>query len=171
MKKKEERKKTTDAQSPGETSEAQEHTSVACEDCGAVRAERDELKTKYLRALADYQNFERRSREELGRVRAAAVRDIMTDLLPFLDNLEKAESFMSDPGLSMIKKQYEETLAELGLEVIDAAGKPFDPHIAEAVEIVSDTDQEDDTVVEIIRNGYRFKDAVIRVAQVKVAKK
>ncbi|OGK37048.1 nucleotide exchange factor GrpE, partial [Candidatus Roizmanbacteria bacterium RIFCSPHIGHO2_12_FULL_39_8] len=90
-------------------------------------------------------------------------------LLPFLDHLEKAEVFIKDKGLKMVKDNFEKVLESIGLEQIDATGKEFDPHTAEAIEIV-DGDR-DNIVKEVIRRGYKRNGKVIRVAQVRVSKK
>ena len=129
----------------------------------------EEYKTRYLRALADYQNFERRVRNEKETVINTAKAQVILSFLPFLDNLEKAEVFIKDPGLKMIKDHFYQTLRELHIKEIDIVGKEFDPHMAEAVDIVPG--EKDDTVVEITRKGFMLGDRVLRVAQVKVSKK
>jgi molecular chaperone GrpE len=90
-------------------------------------------------------------------------------ILPFLDNLEKAEIFVKDEGLKISKVQFLQILKEAGLEEIDLLNKEFDPNLAEAVDIVPG--KEDNKVTEVLRKGYKFEDKIIRVAQVKVSKK
>lgn len=138
------------------------------EELAKVQAERDEYKNKYLRALADYQNLEKRMEEGRAEAVKRVYADVLHRLLPFLDHLEKAEMFLKDEGLKMIVNQYNETLQEIGLEKLDLVGKPFDPHLAEAIEVV--VGDKDNIVVGVVRNGYRFEGKVLRVARVKVSK-
>ncbi len=139
-----------------------------CADCDALTKERDEFKSKYLRALADYQNFEKRMAGERQNIRTNTIRDIFVQLLPFLDHLEKAEVFIKDKGLSMIKDQYLSVLKDIGIKEIDLLNEPFDPHTAEAVDVVEG--EKDNIIVEVLRKGYIFKDYLLRPAQVKVEK-
>jgi molecular chaperone GrpE len=94
---------------------------------------------------------------------------VILRLLPFLDNLEKAELFIKDPGLKMIKDQFMQTIKEMGVEEIDVMGKEFDPHTAEAIDIVEG--EKDDIVVEVFEKGYKLGQKILRPAKVKVSKK
>lgn len=138
-------------------------------DVGKISQERDSYKQRYLRALADYQNFENRARTESERTAKNTTAALLTRLLPLLDDLEKAEVFIKDEGLKMIKDQFKKRLTEEGLQEVDVLGKPFDPQFAEAIEVVSG--DRDNTVVEVVQKGYKFNDRLIRPAQVKVSKK
>lgn len=126
-------------------------------------------KNKYLRALADYQNLEKRSGDERIELFKIANQSLLIKILPFLDNLEKAEVFIKDQGLKISKDHFMQILKEAGLEEIELLGKEYDPNFAEAVDIVPG--KEDNKVVEVLRKGYKFGDKLIRVAQVKVSKK
>ncbi len=139
------------------------------EELEIVRKERDEFKNKYLRALADYQNYERRVIEEKRQQSEELTANFVLKLLPFLDHLEKAEIFVKDQGLKMIKDKFYNILSELGLEETQMIDKPFDPHFAEAIEVIEG--KEDNIVKEVLRKGYRYNGRVLRVAQVKVSKK
>lgn len=134
-----------------------------------VEKERDDFKSKYLRALADYHNLEKRVQQERIGLREDAKRLLFVQLLPFLDQLSQAEVFIKDPGLKMIKDQYDRTLQEMGLTEIKVLNKEFDPHLAEAIDVVEG--DKDNIVVEVLRKGYKFHDEILRVAQVKVSKK
>ena len=90
-------------------------------------------------------------------------------LLPFLDNLEKAEVFVKDQGLKMAKDHLFQMLKEVGVEEIEVLNKQFDPVTSEAIDIVKG--DKDDVVVEVLRKGYKLGDRILRVAQVKVSKK
>jgi len=133
-----------------------------------LKEERDNFKQKYLRALADYQNFERRKSNEQSMVRTATIREIAVELLPFLDHLEKAEVFINDSGLSMIKEQYLQFLNQIGIRELEVIDKPFDPHTAEAIEVVEGS--QDNMVTEVLQKGYTYEDYILRAAQVKVEK-
>ena len=127
------------------------------------------MKNKYLRALADYQNFENRVREEKLAVGEAATVSLLHQIIPFLDNLEQAEIFIKDKGLEMIRKQYLQTLEAIGIKEIEVQGKEFDPHTAEAIDTVEG--EKDNIVAEVLRKGYMYRDRILRPAQVKVSKK
>ncbi len=133
----------------------------SCEECA-------QWKQRALRALADYQNLQNRSASERARVYNAAKQEVFVDLLPFLDNLDQAEVFIKDPGLNMIRDQFLKSLEQSGLQTLEVVGKEFDPHTAEAIELV-DSDK-DNIVVEQLVRGFRVSDQVIRPAKVKVGR-
>lgn len=128
----------------------------------------DEFKNKYLRAIADYQNLEKRVGEERFELMKMANKNLLVQILPFLDNLEKAEVFVKDQGLKISKDHFIQILKEAGLEEMDLLNKDFDPMFSEAVDIVPG--KEENKVVEVLRKGYKFEDKIIRIAQVKVSK-
>lgn len=133
------------------------------------QAEIDECKNKYLRALADYQNFEKRVYQEKEEIRINANRSLIIKLLSFLDSLDKAEIFIKDVNLRLVKDNFHKLLKDEGLEEIQVLGKEFDPYQAEVVDLVEG--EKENIVVEILRKGYLLNGKVIRVAQVKVTKK
>ena len=145
------------------------HQDKSKEEIESLKKQTEEYKNKYLRALADYQNFEKRVREEREEVVKSANKSLILKLLPFLDNLEKAEVFIKDQGLKLSKDQMEKALQELGLEELEVINKEYDPYTAEVIEIVKG--DKDNIVVEVIRRGYKLGDKILRVAQVKVTKK
>lgn len=134
-----------------------------------LEAERDEYKNLYLRALADYQNFQKRARDDREVVAEQTAKHIFINLLPFLDNLEKAETFVKDEGLKMIKNDFFSKLEKEGLREIDVLNKEYDPYTAEAIDIVEG--KKDNEVVEVLEKGYEFRGDVLRPAKVKVSKK
>ncbi|EKE14496.1 MAG: hypothetical protein ACD_12C00473G0001 [uncultured bacterium] len=129
----------------------------------------DEFKNKYLRAIADYQNLEKRVSDERLELFKIANQGLLIKILPFLDNLEKAELFIKDPGLKISKDHFMQILKEAGLKEIEMLNKDYDPVTAEAVELIPGKDE--NKVVEVLRKGYMFGEKIIRVAQVKVSKK
>lgn len=130
--------------------------------------EKEDYKNKYLRALADFQNLERRLRDEKEQLSRMAKVNTVLAFLPFLDNLEKAEIFFKDAGLKMIKEQFFQSLKDLGIQEINVLNTEFDPHVAEVVEVVEG--EKDNMVVEVLRKGFMLGEIVLRVAQVKVSK-
>jgi len=141
----------------------------AVSETDPMEKERDEYKNLYLRALADYQNLLKRSRDDREMIIAQTTKHIYLKLLPFLDNLEKAESFVKDPGVKMVMDNFVTHLDKEGLKELDVLNKPFDPYTAEAIDIVPG--KENDVVVEILEKGYEFSGDVLRPAKVKVSKK
>lgn len=134
-----------------------------------LKQQAEEFKNKYLRALADYQNLEKRIDQERFELMKMGNKNLLIKIIPFLDNLEKAEVFVRDPGLKISKDHFMQILKEAGLEEMDLLGKIFDPNFAEAVDIVPG--KEDNKIMEVLRKGYQFENKIIRVAQVKVSKK
>ena len=137
------------------------------DDVIEVNKEAEEWKGKYLRALADYQNLEKRSQAEKQEIRTYAAEVVIARLLPVLDTLTKAASHVKDAGLELALKELSTMLTELGVEKITVVGKPFNPHEMECIEVVSG---KDNIVTEELLPGYRIHDKILRIAQVKVGK-
>lgn len=140
-----------------------------------VRGELAENKDKYLRLAAEYDNFRRRAAKEKEGVYSDAYADVISAILPVIDNLERAVKFSEDKesklyeGLSMTLRSFEETLEKLGVEVIESDGKEFDPNLHNAVMHIEDDSYGENVVVETFTKGYRKGDKIIRYAMVKVA--
>ena len=129
----------------------------------------EEWKNKYLRALADYQNLEKRFLEEKEEIIKSANFQLILKLLPFIDSVDKGEIFIKDQGLKIAKENLLKTLKEIGLQEIEVLNHEFDPRLAEAIDMV--TGDKDNIVVEVLRKGYQMNGRILRVAQVKVSKK
>ncbi len=127
----------------------------------------EEWKQKYFRALADYQNLERRVQAEKTEIRNFAAQVLIERLLPVVDTFERAQTHLHDSGLALALKQFNGVLTERGLERIQTIGLDFNPHEMECVDVVPG---EDNVVVEEFTPGYRLNGKVIRAAQVKVGK-
>lgn len=127
----------------------------------------EDYKNKYLRALADYQNLEKRVAEEKKQFQQTVNKNLLLKMLTIVDDIEKAEIFIKNKGLSMVKDRFIKLLLEEGVKEIDVLGKPFNPHLAEAIEISEG--KEDNIVNEVLRKGYYYYDSVLRPAQVKVS--
>lgn len=140
------------------------------EELESLKNQVEDYKSKYLRALADYQNFETREQNEKKRLIQTANKHILLKLLPFVDNVSAAEIFVKDEGLRIVKDQLLALLKEEGVsEIEELVGKEYDPHSAEAVDMVGG--EKDNIVVEVVRPGYMLRETVLRPAQVKVSRK
>ena len=128
----------------------------------SLKQQIEEFKNKYLRALGDYQNLEKRIDQERFELMKMGNKNLLIKIIPFLDNLEKAEVFVHDPGLKISKDHFMQILKEAGLEEMDLLKKDFDPNLAEAIDIVPGKDN--NKIVEVLRKGYKFEDKIIRVA-------
>lgn len=136
----------------------------------------DELYDKYLRVLAEYDNFKKRTQKEKEELYGVATADTIEKLLPVVDNLERAISALSDAetsefaqGVKMVAKQLFEILEKMGVTAIDALGVQFDPNLHNAVMHVDDEEYGTNIVVEEFMKGYQLKNKVIRHSMVKVA--
>lgn len=156
--------KITDKTSDGAAKEIKE-----CEKCGEMATQKEEYKTKYLRALADYQNYERRIQEQRTEWAKSANKNVILKLLTFLDDLERAEIFIKDSNLVHIKESFSKLLSNEGLEEIEVVNKPYDPYNAEVID--TKVGEEDNIVLSVLRKGYNYKGHLLRVAQVTVSKK
>lgn len=157
-----------------EVMEEEEPDPVAAE-LAALQDERDELKEQALRARAEFENYRKRMARESERIRKTAAEGLMRDLLPIVDNLERALSHVEDKsdglaqGVEMIVKQFADVLSAKGLEVIPAKGEAFDPNIHEALTHQPSDEFPADTVMEEFQRGYRLGDYVLRPTQVVVS--
>lgn len=140
-------------------------TPIGDEPENAVDREAEEWKMKYMRALADYQNLEKRSSERVTEVRQFAGEIILSRLLPVVDTFGKVKEHLNDPGLDLAYKELLSVLVEQGVERIDVLGRQFDPKQMDCIEVVSGKENH---VVEEVAPGYRFRGKVLRVARVKV---
>lgn len=138
------------------------------EELNQLQSVLEEYKNKYLRAIADYQNYERRVQEEKKYLRDQIRSETLMAFLPLLDHLEKAELFIKDPGLKMIKDQFVGTMKSLGVQEVELMGREFDPHCAEAIEVVPG--DVDNIIVEVTRKAYSLNGTVIQHGLVKVSK-
>lgn len=146
------------------------------EDADRIEAkmkEAQELNDKYLRMLAEYDNYRKRTAAEREGIYADAYGDALGELLPVFDNLERASATGDEKGIAdgvrITLKQFEAALGKLGVEAYGAAGDAFDPTIHNAVMHVEDEAVTEATVIEVFQRGYRRGDRILRFAMVKVA--
>ena len=134
-----------------------------------------EANDKYMRLFAEYDNFRKRSVKEKEGIYADAYIDALTQILPVLDNLERAAAFEGADaqtlakGLELTLKSFAETLSKMGVKEIEAEGKTFDLNFHNAVMHIDDESYGESEVVEVFAKGYVRGDKVLRHSMVKVA--
>ena len=152
-----------------------EEIEVAEDTVNKLKSELQEKQNRLLRLQADFENFRKRTTKEKEELSTVIVQCLLKDMLPLLDNFERAmaadksDSEAFQKGMAMIFTQFQEILAKNGLEKIEAEGKPFDPNFHQAVMRVENHEVEDGTVVAELQKGYIVKGGVIRPAMVQVA--
>jgi molecular chaperone GrpE len=149
--------------------------SALATEASKLRAEKEELLQTLVRRQADFENYRKRierDRHEEGR---RGVERLITDLIPVLDGFDRALQTHDDPayeeyrkGVTLIRKQFWETLVRHGVERIDAAGKTFDPHMHQAIERAESDEYPDGTILHVFQDGYLFHGRVLRPAIVRV---
>lgn len=168
-KKKAEEKETAPQQSVSETENAEK--TAGTHD---FEKEFGELNDKYLRLLAEYDNFRKRTAKEKEELGSFVKAQVLTSFLSVLDNLSRAVESETEEtplykGVLMVKKQIEEVLFSFGVEEIPALGEPFDPQVHNAVMRVDDENAGEGTVVSELQKGYRADGRVLRYSMVSVA--
>jgi molecular chaperone GrpE len=136
----------------------------------------EEASQKNLRLQADYDNFRRRTREEQAASLKYKSQSLLEQLLPALDNFERAlkteatneQTQTLIQGMEMVYRQLADALKQEGLTEVPTVGEKFDPNMHQAVMQVEDSEYESNTVIEELQKGYMLKDRVIRPAMVKV---
>lgn len=139
-----------------------------------LEKELSESKDKYLRTVAEYDNYRKRTAKEKSEAYSDATARAITEIISVIDNFERAlqtettdESFKS--GIQMIFNQYSDILKRLGVEEVDALNMPFDPSMHNAISQVEDENLGENTVAQVLQKGYKLNDKVIRYAMVTVA--
>jgi molecular chaperone GrpE len=143
-----------------------------------AQAEAARLKDQLLRTLADFDNFRKRTRRDLVDAERRAREELLKELLPVFDNLERAAQHAESAtevqaladGIGMVMRQFADTLGKVGVERIAALGQPFDPSVHEAVQSLETADHPPGAVAAELQAGYRLGERVIRPAMVVVAK-
>ena len=142
-----------------------------------LKEEIDSLKDRYIRLQAEFDNYRKRSEKERIAARKYEAQALATELLPVIDNFERALQTEVDEsnrgfydGVKMVYEQFLQAMASQGVEVMDVVNKPFDPNLHHAVMQEEDDSIESNIVTEELQKGYMLKDKVIRPAMVKVNK-
>lgn len=134
-----------------------------------LQEEIDSLTQRLKRALADYDNLQKRLESEREAWVALANARLLQEILPVFELLKKAAAHSQDSGLGLVLKDFDNVLKRQHLEEIGEAGADFDPNFHEAVAVVEG--DQDNKIAEVVRGGYRLGDQVLVPAQVKVFKK
>ncbi|WP_299738530.1 nucleotide exchange factor GrpE [uncultured Rossellomorea sp.] len=136
----------------------------------------NESENRYLRLRADFDNFRRRVNVENEAKEKYRAQGLITELLPALDNFERALNIEADndqtktllQGMEMVHRSIVEALKKEGVEPIESVGQQFDPHLHQAVMQTEEENVDSNVVVEEFQKGYKLKDRVIRPSMVKV---
>ncbi len=156
------------------------------ENYDTVRRQRDEYYDLLLRKTAEFENFRKRGERERRELSEYAAADLLKDVLPLVDDLERAlaaapaatEAAAKDPraaiaayraGVELILRQLQELLRKKGVTPIDALGKDFDPHVHQAVTQEVSSDHREGEVMQELARGYKLGDRLLRPSMVKVA--
>ena len=131
-----------------------------------------------LRAQADAANVQRRAEQEIDKARKFALDRFVGELLPVVDNMERALSAATDSGaeasiiegLELTLKSFMDALKKSGVEIVDPQGEPFDPQLAQAMSMVENPDVEPNTVIAVMQKGYTLNGRLVRPAMVMVSK-
>ena len=144
------------------------------EELEAIKAEKDELYDKYLRTLAEYDNFRKRSQREKDAIYGDATAESVKKLLPVLDSFERALNYECKDeefkkGISLIQNTLKEVFDSIGVKEIPDVGEQFDPNLHEAVMHTEDPAYGENVITDCYRKGYTLNDKVIRFSMVIVA--
>ena len=147
------------------------------EDPEQILKERDDYRDRLLRSIAEFDNYRKRIERERKELAEFVSFEILHDLLPLVDDLERALAAADGTqtvatyraGVELILKQLAELLRKKGVTAIEAKGADFDPHVHQAVATEASTAHRDNEVIEELRRGYRLGDRLLRPAMVKVA--
>lgn len=158
--------------------EAVESSQSAEEGSSEENPELLQLKDKYLRTLAEYENFRKRSEKEKAQMFELGAKSIIEALLPVVDNFERALSHLQEEekdspfvkGIEGIYKQIQKMFADCNIQEIEALGKKFDPALHNAVMTEEEGDAEEDTITQDLQKGYTYRGNVVRHSMVKVKK-
>jgi len=159
--------------------EADGAAAAAGEEDAALAAELAEARDQVLRAQAEVQNTRRRAEQDVERARKYALERFCSELLPVVDNLERAlESASGDDeqlrpiaeGVELTLKSFLNALGKFNIEPVDPAGEPFDPQFHQAMSSVENPDVEPNTVVAVMQKGYTLNGRLVRPAMVMVSK-
>ena len=144
----------------------------------ALTAERDKLKDQALRTLADFDNYRKRTQREKQDEYRRGKEEVLRDLLPVFDNLERAASSARPDadvaaiatGIKMVLKLFEDTLTRVGGKRIVAVGNPFDPNVHEAIAQIESAEHPAGTIAQEFVPGYQLGERLLRPAMVAVSK-
>ena len=152
---------------------AQKADKKLLEEIETLKAKLAENEDKYLRMAAEYDNFRRRSREEKDAIYELAMADTVKEILPILDNLDRAAGYTEGDkvieGVVLTAKSTAAVFEKLGVEEYGKVGETFDPNIHNAVMHTEDEDLEENTITQVFQKGFRLGEKIVRFAMVQVA--
>jgi molecular chaperone GrpE len=151
---------------------------VVADPIAEAKAEAQRFKEQWMRSAADFDNFRKRSRKELEDTRKAGREELLKDLLPVFDNLERAMTSAEratevkpvSEGLKLVLRQFTDTLNRSGITKVPTVGQPFDPSLHEAIQQVETDEVAPGTVMAEVQPGYLQGERLVRAAMVVVAK-
>ena len=154
--------------------EIEENKAEVIDEKDKIKEEIDEMNDRYKRLLAEFENYKKSTQKDKEGLKDLLVSDIMTSILPVIDNLEKAVKVQTEDkayqdGVKMVLKQLQDVLLYNGVKEIETVGKKFDPELHEAVSHVTDEKHGENVIIEEFRKGYRIGNRVIRHSMVIVA--
>ncbi len=158
-----------------ESTESAEPVNESNQELEKLRTEYDALNDKYMRILAEYDNFRKRSQKDIDSRVSYTKIDMLSKILPVIDNFERA-AFNADAdfdaykkGIEMTVNQFLEILKSMGVESFGVTGDSFDPNFHNGVMHIEDETFGENEIVDVFMKGYKIGDKVIRPATVKVA--
>ena len=161
-----------------DTTSPEQETTPGSSEASDLQRQRDEFYDRLLRKTAEFDNYRKRVERERQAQSEAATAGVMEDLLPLMDDLERAlkadagtegaEAYRR--GVELIQRQLEEILRKRGVRPIEAVGADFDPHLHQAVAYDPAEGRRDGEVIEDFRRGYMLGDRLLRPSMVRVAK-
>jgi molecular chaperone GrpE len=164
-----------DTESTNSTSSEEKADSDLEKKLAEKQKECDDYLELLRRTKAEFDNYRKRTSKEKEALYDDGFADAMKEILPVLDNLERALSFSNSSsdglfeGVQMVTKMFIDSLAKVGVEEIKAEGQKFDPNYHNAVMHVEDESVEENIIVDVLQKGYKYKEKVIRYSMVKVA--
>jgi len=158
--------------------EAETESAKVPDELVEARAEAARMKDQWMRSAADFDNFRKRARREIDDARKGGREDLLKDVLPVFDNLERAIQSAQHAtdvqavtdGLNLIVRQLTDTLGRIGITRVQSVGQPFDPAVHDAIQLIESGDHPEGTVVAEVRSGYLQGDKLVRAAMVVVSK-
>jgi molecular chaperone GrpE len=162
----------------GDEDESVEAAEKAADPVAEARAEVGRIRDQLLRTAADYDNFRKRTRRELEDAQKRGREELLRELLPVFDNLERAvvhagqasDAKAVADGVGMVLKQFADTLGKVGIKRVPTVGSPFDPTQHEAIQQLETDEHPAGTIVAEVQPGYAMGDRLVRAAMVVVAK-
>jgi molecular chaperone GrpE len=156
----------------------EEEASAELSELEKARAERDRMRDQLMRIAADFDNFRKRSRKEIEEVRRRTIEDTLREVLPIVDNLERAADAMSTAtevsavtdGVHMVLRGFEDIAGRLGLKRVATVGHQFDPTCHDAMQQQETNEHAPGTIVSEVVPGYYLGERLLRPAMVVVAK-